>query len=143
MSSDSMLCQLANALRYSSNLPVRFILAMTSFIWGFSLMLADDNLKYTLYYSVMFEAAPKPHWAVLFISNGVLLTWRMLAWRSRVGWSRIINSMTFAVYFAVLWLSTVGMGYFWPSNSSELVLCVMALWASLRTDFTASDRETA
>lgn len=135
--------QLAQALKYSSNLPIRLVLAMTSLLFAFSLAFGPDAIEASRYYSVMFSAAPRWHWVLMFTANSAAMWWRIFSCRSRVGWSRIINSWTFALYLTVVYTSSMGVGYFLPGNSAELMLCLMALWTAIRTDLTEGDRDTA
>lgn len=135
--------RLVQALKYSSVLPVRLILAMTSLITALSLIVGPEAITSSTYYTKMFSAMPRWLWAALFAGNGIALWWRIISDRPRTGMSRVINSWTFGLYFANVWTSSASIGYFSPGNSAELMLCLMALWTAIRTDFTKSDRDTA
>lgn len=135
--------QLVRALKYSSVLPVRLILAMTSLITAVSFIAGPEAINSSPYYTRMFSALPLWLWAVLYAGNGIALWWRIISNKPRAGMSRVINSWTFGLYFANVWTSSASIGYFSPGNSAELMLCLMALWTAIRTDFTKSDRDTA
>lgn len=135
--------QLVVALRYSSNLPIRLVLAMTSLLWALALFVAPASLDSTPYYAALCKTAPRPFWAGMFLLNSMALWWRIIAVRPRVVWARLVNSWTFALYLVMIVASSISAGYFVPSNAAELMLCLMALWATLRTDLTQGDRETA
>lgn len=135
--------QIFDALKYSSNLPIRLVLAMTSLLFSMALALGPPMLDTSRYYSVMFQGAPRWVWALVFALNSAGLWWRIISYKSRTGWSRVINSWTFGLYMTVVYTSSLGVGYFLPGNSAELMLCIMALWTALRTDFTEADRDTA
>lgn len=135
--------QLVQVLKYSSVLPVRLILAMTSLITAVSFIAGPEAINSSPYYTRMFSALPLWLWAVLYAGNGIALWWRIVSNKPRAGISRVINSWTFGLYFANVWTSSVSIGYFPPGNSAELMLCLMALWTAIRTDFTKSDRDTA
>ena len=135
--------ELVQALKYSSVLPVRLILAMTSLLTAISLAVGHESISESPYYTRTFAALPLWVWAALYATNSAALWWRIISNKPRTGLSRLINSWTFGLYSANVWTTSASIGYFPPGNSAELMLCLMALWASIRTDFTRTDRETA
>lgn len=135
--------QLVQALKYSSVLPVRLILACTSLLTAASFAFAAESVTASVWYLRAFSVLPLWAWAVLFAANGAALWWRIISNKPRAGLSRIINSWTFGLYFANVWTTSASAGYFPPGNSAELMLCLMALWTAIRTDFTKSDKDTA
>lgn len=135
--------QLVQALKYSSILPVRMVLAMSSVFTSLALVFGPSSMSGLPDYARLFEAAPKWVWASLYATNGVALWWRIVANKPRAGVSRVVNSWTFGLYFSWIWISSTSLGYFPPGNASESMLCLMALWSAIRTDFTHCDRETA
>lgn len=133
--------QLAQALKYSSVLPVRLILAIASFITAVSFAI---NLNEVLScYNAVTRPAPNWAWAVLYASNSAALWWRIFSRKPRAGASRVVNSFTFGLYFASVCTSGIGSSYLSPGSSAEAVLCLMALWVAVRTDFTKNDKATA
>lgn len=131
--------QLWTALRYSSTLPVRTMLALSMLVRA-ALLLAvevDGDIAH------MIRLAPAYEWAALFGVNGLLLVWRILDSRPRIELTRYINVATCGVFGAYITSLVSALGALPSSDGDTAVLLLFAVWVTLRTNLTASDRESA
>ncbi|MBR0346044.1 MAG: hypothetical protein IJI03_12380 [Rudaea sp.] len=131
--------QLWMALRYSSTLPVRAILAVSMLVRAVLILWveADADIAH------MISVAPAYEWAALFGVNGLLLTWRILDNRPRVELTRAINVATCSVLGGYIGSIVAHLGALPSSDGDTAVLLLFAVWVTLRTNLTASDKESA
>ena len=131
------------AFRYSSPLPVRVMLAIAALLWAILLAVDPARLAVEAPYDILFRIAPRWIWAVLFAVDGLLLTWRIVDARNLVGVTRIVNAATCGLWSLYICATAGSQHYLPPDAADEIAILLAAAWATLRTDLTQSDKETA
>lgn len=131
------------ALRYSSTLPVRVMLAMAALVWAAAFALAPDRVLDEPLYVSLLRAAPRWIWVALSAADGIALAWRLIARNPRIGVTRAVNAATCGMWTMYVAASVASVGYLSPSISGGVALLAASIWVSLRTDMTQSDRDTA
>jgi hypothetical protein len=82
-------------------------------------------------------------WSLVFVFDAIALAWRTIEQRTRIGWTRVINSFTCALWACYLISMVDGRGYLAPDGAVTIALLLGAIWCTLRTDLTVGDRESA
>ena len=127
-----------DALRYSSPLPVRFFLSISSLLWCIFLLSGVHAIESDPVYM-----APRGAWAALFGLNGLLLAWRIFDTKARIGITRIINASTVALWLIFLGVTLETYGCLPPDSGDEIGTLLAAIWTTLRTSLTVGDRGSA
>jgi hypothetical protein len=131
------------SLRYSSALPVRCLLAIAAASWAVLFITAPQALVDERAYRFLFELAAPVVWALLFAVDALLLIWRMIESRSRIGWTRVINAYTCGLWIFYLACEFKARGFVAPDCAFQIALLAGAIWNALRSDLTVGDRESA
>jgi len=131
------------SLRYSSALPVRALLAIAAWIWSILFLAASWHLAAEPSYQLLFTLAPAKTWSSLFLIDAAALIWRIVDRRPRIGWTRAINAYTCGLWALYIACSVQVRGYLAPDCAGDVAMLLGAIWATLRTDLTVSDRESA
>lgn len=130
-------------IRFSSAVNLRLLLAVAALVYG-TLALLSPGLSWRDSTNIVKDAAPSLHlWACIMLLDAVCLFWRLLDKTVRLWMGRIINISTFGLWFSMVSVSRVSLGYFSPDSTGEIILCIMAAWSTFRVDYTARDRGTA
>lgn len=136
--------ELGRAICYGSTLPVRFILFLSSLLWGIGIAtISHANWSGQRAFQAMILIGGQKMWASAFLLLAFCLAWRIVDYRARIGWSHFVNSLSFGFWMAVTFLRLWNRLEIWPVMCTDVSLCVLALWVSLRTSLTSRDRETA
>lgn len=132
------------ALRYSSTLPLRSVLAVTAAMWSLLFVLAPSpSLSALPTYQLMSEFAPAQFWPSVFALDALALTWRIVERHPRIGWTRLINAMTCGLWTMYLACLVEVYGFAPPGCAAVVGILLCAIWCTLRTDLTLGDRESA
>lgn len=143
MRAGSGLSQLWMSLRYGSTIPMRIALALAALVFAASLVLSPSGPAWFRIYTGPMHGAEVWQWAAVFGANGVLLLWRVLDRRVRIGLTRFINACSCALWVGYVCATAATIGSLSPDLAGEAVLALGAVWVTLRTDLTQSDRESA
>jgi len=131
--------QLLLAFRYSSTLPIRAMLALSMLLRAvlIATVTYDSDIAH------MIDIAPTYEWALLFGANGVLLLWRIMDSVPRIELTRFINVATCGVLGGYIVALISHLGDLPSSDGDTAVMLIFAIWVTMRTNLTASDRESA
>lgn len=146
---------LAQALKYASNLFQRGMLAIAAALYAVFLVIspavankADLALQVAAgtipgCQVVLLPAPQKWALAGVFALNSMCILWRMFDPAPRLWWGRVINFST-----ACLWVTVTGATLFTygrplPDSVGEIMLSLTALYTLTRTDLTSRDRVSA
>lgn len=129
------------SLRYSSTMPVRIMLAVAMIVRALLILPAAFDAKQNS--NIVYEFAAPLTWALAFGLIGSLLLWRIFDRRTRLDITRAINATACGVFGAYFLGVIYGLGYLPPGIADTGVLILASMWVTLRTDLTASDKETA
>lgn len=130
-------------LRYSSAMPIRWMLAICALLWAVFMLTSPAAMAGDPVYQAMFRMMPREAWAAAFGVDGVLLLWRIVDVHPRIGATRLINSATVGLWSVFLCLTTKVYGSLPPDAADAFGILLAAMWATLRTDLTLDDRENA
>lgn len=131
------------SLRYTSTIPVRGTLVLAALGWGLLFLFASPQVALNPVYTFLFSLASQDLWSALFLVDAALLLWRMVETRTRVGVTRLVNAYTCGLWALFLACSIKARGYVAPDCADDIAIFLAAVWCTLRTDLTVSDRESA
>lgn len=134
---------IGQTLRYASPLPIRILLAIAALLRSIFYLTAQPRIDKAPMYHALMEIMPLEAWGVVFFANFLLLSWRIVDKRPRIGWSRLINSSTCFLWSIYVCANVYTLGFLRPDCSSEIAMMLAATWATLRTDLTNGDRAAA
>lgn len=138
------LWELGRAIRFGSTLPVRFILFLSTFLWGVGFLWLDDDHYHVIRAYDAFHQVTSPRvWSASFLTISFCIAWRIVDHRARQHWSRFINLLTLSFWVAVTVMRLKALPGIWPVMSTDMTMCVMAAWVALRSNVTQLDKETA
>lgn len=111
---------------------IRLLLAWSSAVSGFSLILDPDKFKAPAY-SVVAIFGNEQMWAAYFLAHWLGVHWRLYDPIARPNAALVINTFGFAVWFistaAICWaVGAVGI-----ATAMSLTLCIASAWALYRT----------
>lgn len=111
---------------------IRMSLALASMGWVYSLLARHDLLQ-TYPYQIMGAIAPASIWASLFTLYFIGVFWRIFDPVRRVRWALAINALGVLLWITVTLCLNLRTGRFVPGSSLEIVTCLFAGWAMIRT----------
>ncbi len=111
---------------------IRVLLALASLGWTLTIICKPDIL--TVYpYQIIGSIAPGWLWALLFSLYCGGVFWRIFDRTPRVGWALAINAFGLALWLTITICINVKAGAFIPGSALEVVTCLFAAWALIRT----------
>lgn len=147
---------LAEALKYASNLFQRGMLGIAATLYAIFVMLAPSvNGSESLVimaatdagildcHAVLLTVGQRSAVTLIFAIDAALIFWRLFDPKPRIWWARIINFST-----ACLWTTVTGITlytYRWPLPEAvgEIMLTIVSLYTLTRTDYSDRDRRVA
>jgi hypothetical protein len=132
------------AFRFASNLFQRSALAIAATLYAVMTLFAPDTLSaHNTHAALVFAPEQKYILAAIFGLDAACLWWRLADPVARLWWARAINGGTALLWVLVTGLTLYVYGRPLPDAVGLIMLSFTALYTTIRTDYTARDRQTA
>lgn len=132
-----------HALRYGSTMPMRIALASAAAFVALALMAAPDSIYQRPIFAALTAGGWRAVWVCVFLADAVLLVCRIVDTTPRIWVSRLVNASTCGLWVGYVCVTSMAVGFVGPDDAAEIALAIAAAWCTMRTDYTANDRETA
>ena len=117
---------------YAHPTTIRMLLGLSSLLFAV-IMLVNPAVAEMRQYTLMMAVMPGWLWVVGMLLHFVGVFWRIFDATPRVRWALAINLLGCYLWFTLTICVNVSMGGIIPGSSLEVITCLFAAWALIRT----------
>lgn len=111
---------------------IRMLLGLSSLLYALAMFINPSVLQLP-HYRIMMQIMPMWLWIALMVTHFIGVFWRVFDTRPRVRWAIAINVLGCYLWFTLTIATNLSMGRFIPGSSLEVITCLFAAWALIRT----------